>query len=271
MIRGTDYSIQGERVCVGAFYSTVMNMRRLLPVVAPAATFRRVCSSTAPAPPPRKKPFPTFAGIVYVGTIAAVLGHWLDERLDLRKWKTISYSVRSAASASSELSLSLRARTRPPPIGAMEWPGGRFLLQWALDECGLGAAASGTVLTIGEGIGVTAIGLALARQQEHGSTAAEASSSAPPPTGRVVASDFCDETLTLLRANVAAHGLTDDQLVVCKWDAAAGPLALAALPVPVEQIDHVIGADVVYHGFGEETDPSGRGLEKTLAARAIGP
>ena len=75
----------------------------------------------------------------------------------------------------------------------MEWPGGRVLLQWALDEADLGSADAGTVMTLGEGIGLTAIGLALAR--ERGATHA---SRAPAP---VVATDFCDETLALLRTS----------------------------------------------------------------------
>ena len=67
---------------------------------------------------------------------------------------------------------------------------------------------------------------------------------------------------TLVYAALAAHTLPTPP---------AAPLGFQRSLISSEQIDHVIGADVVYHGFGEETDPSGRGLEKTLAARAIGP
>ena len=198
---------------------------------------RRLCSNATTAP--RKRPFPVLAGAVYAGTLTAVLGLWLDERLDLRKWKRITYSVSESAAASAAFDVSVRARVRPPPIGAMEWPGGRLLLQWALDEGHLSGPDSGTVLTIGEGIGVTAIGLALARQQQRG--ASESSSSSG---GRVVATDFCDDTLSLLRTNVADSGLEDDALQVSKWDAAGGEAALTSLPVPIAEVSHVIGADV---------------------------
>lgn len=147
----------------------------------------------------------------------------------------------------------------------MEWPAGRILLQWALDEANLGDA-TGTVLEIGSGIGVTSIGLALARQQEHGDNSSSAAVKTTPSLARVVATDSCDETLCLLRANVAESGLDDEQLRVRKWDAAAGEAALQTLPVPLETLTHVIGSDIVYHGFGESTDGSGRGLERTIAA-----
>ena len=68
-----------------------------------------------------------------------------------------------------------------------------------------------------------------------------------------MATDYCDETLALLRANVAEHGLGDERLRVCKWDAAAGARALATLPVPLGELSHVIGADVVYHGGAVST------------------
>ena len=217
---------------------------------------RQYCSSTAPVPAVTRKPFPLFTGALYVGTLSTVLAAWLDERLDLRKWKRVQYCITSAGTG-EPIELSLRARTRPPPIGAMEWPGGRILLQWALDEGGLGRD-SGTVVTIGEGIGVTSIGLAVLRTR-HGD---DADGGSPG----IIATDYCDESLELLRSNAAGHGICKERMAIRKWDAAAGEAALAALPVPIEQVSHVIGSDVVYHGFGVDTDPSGRGLERTLKA-----
>lgn len=228
---------------------------------------RRLYCTPAASALPKKKPFPIFAGSVYVGTLTAVLAAWLDERLDIRKWKQVQYNVvRSAESGNSSevIEVSLRARTRPPPIGAMEWPAGRVLLQWSLDEALLGDEAAGTVLTLGEGIGVTAIGLAKARQQRAKGNDGDVLSSR---RSRIVATDFCDDSLELLASNACASGLDDQsELLVRKWDAAGGSASVAALPVPLSELTHVIGADIVYHGFGVESDPSGDGLVKTLSA-----
>ena len=182
----------------------------------------------------------------------ALSAYAADHYLDIRKWKRVKCQVPTQDAA---IDLNLRARTRPPPIGCMEWPGGRVLLQWALDVADLGANTSGTVLEIGSGIGLTAIGLALAREQSG--------SAQPQP---VLATDVCDASLKLLSDNAAAHQLDTSALHVSHWDAAGGETALASLPIPVEQIDHVIGSDCVYHGFGSSSDASGHGLEKTLAA-----
>jgi hypothetical protein len=244
---------------------------------AVAPRIATLCTTAAATHAAKKKPFPIVAGSIYVGTISAVLWMWLDERLDLIKWKTVHYAVhylhdeasppQQPGAAPSGFEVSLRARTRPPPIGAMEWPAGRMLLQWALDEARLGDDDTGTVMTIGEGIGVTAIGLALARRQDRRSRAQSSTSPTPTHSSRVVATDFCDESLALLASNAAASGVADDTLLrVRKWDAASGERAVASLPVPLSELSHVIAADVVYHGFGEESDPSGEGLAKTLAA-----
>lgn len=193
--------------------------------------------------------FPAYLG--GLGTLGLVAA---DHYLDLRKWKSVNYSV-PLHDKHRLLSISLHARTRPPPIGQMEWPGGRILLQWALDEGGLGSPSSGGVLEIGAGIGLTAIGLALARQDGGSHTAPQA----------VVATDICDSTLALLRANGDRNGC-GDAVHVAHWDAAAGQEALGSLPIPLSQLAHIVGADVVYYGFGTDTDASGDGLCKTLAA-----
>ena len=187
---------------------TLLYFRTYMHAVRRAIPTRRLYCTPAASALPKKKPFPIFAGSVYVGTLTAVLAAWLDERLDIRKWKQVQYNVvRSAESGNSSevIEVSLRARTRPPPIGAMEWPAGRVLLQWSLDEALLGDEAAGTALTLGEGIGVTAIGLAKARQQRAKGNDGDVLSSR---RSRIVATDFCDDSLELLASNACASGWT---------------------------------------------------------------
>lgn len=225
--------------------------------------------------PPTRRPL-GLTGYAYLGGIASLAAYWLDERLDLRKWKKVNYQVQRSSNHSNgaaPLHVAVDARRRPPPIGGMEWPSGRFLLQWALDDGRLADrehGSSATVLEIGSGIGIASIGLALARKHELSSLASsgapDAHGAQPRKAGLVLATDFCDETLAILQRNTAGAGLGDDEIRVAKWDAAAGEAALASLPVPLSKLTHVIGADVVYHGFGSETDASGRGLEHTLKA-----
>lgn len=52
----------------------------------------------------------------------------------------------------ARINVTLNALTRPPPIGCLEWPAGRVLLQWCLDCLPLRNA---TILEIGSGIGTT--------------------------------------------------------------------------------------------------------------------
>ena len=197
-------------------------------------------------------PSSRLAASLYVGGVSGVAWLWADERFDIRKWKRVAYDVTQRREGASSVHLSVRCRTRPPPIGCMEWPAGRILLQWALDEAGLGeeggglggaesGLGGGTVLELGAGIGITAIGLAMARRQ-NGVT--------PSASTRVVATDVCDETLALLRSNAHAHGLDDEALRIAPWDAARGEASLGTLPCRLEDVTHVVGADVVYHGFG---------------------
>ena len=182
----------------------------------------------------------------YAAGVGGLLAVMADETLDLRKWKQVTYEVQrrpaGAATALPPLTLSVNCRTRPPPIGCMEWPAGRVLLQWALDEAGLGEhheGDGGVVLELGAGIGITAIGLAMARQQASCGAAHQ-----------VVATDICTETLKLLRSNADAHGLSESALRVAPWDAARGEESLRTLPCRLEDVRHVLGADVIYYGFG---------------------
>ena len=208
---------------------------------------------------PPRHPSNRGAIAAYLGVGASFLAYALDERLDIRKWKTIRHRV----ALEPPIDFTLRARTRPPPIGCAEWPAGRVLLELAVDDC-LHHKGS-TVLEIGSGIGTAAIGLALAG------------------AATVAATDGCEEALANLRANAVANGLSvlaprsssttsaaQSGLLVARWDAAAGQSAVASLPVPPSQLTHVIGADLVYSGGADGVDVGAdeaeRGLVPTLAA-----
>jgi hypothetical protein len=165
----------------------------------------------------------------------------------------------------------------------MEWPAGRCLLQWALDEAELGGPEGGAILELGAGIGVTAIGLAVARSSSSSgsngsgsgskgsSSSSSASSSRRSAVAQVVATDVCASTLSLLRANADAHGLDERALTVAPWDAARGEESVDALPVRLEDVEHIVGADVVYHGFGvNNPSDNAQGSEEDAAAAAGG-
>ena len=95
--------------------------------------------------------------------------------------------------------LKFDARTRSP-IGCLDWPAGRVLLQWALDHLPAGS----TTLEVGSGIGTVSVGLACANRD-------------------VVATDVDEEALELLRSNAALNGAT---LAVSQWDASLGESAV---------------------------------------------
>ena len=109
------------------------------------------------------------AALSYFGVGGALALYTLDEQLDLRRWRVARHHV-SAPTLAAPLSLSLQARTRPPPIGAMDWPAGRVLLQLLLegdgDDLPPVPPRGATVLEIGAGIGTAAIGLGLAVQAD---------------------------------------------------------------------------------------------------------
>ncbi len=191
----------------------------------------------------------------YAGGLATVAFVVADERLDLRRYKRVAVPVPGGPT------LSLNARTRPPPIGCCDWPSGRVLLHWAVQE-GL-CDTSATIIEAGAGLGTASIGLAAAARQRSN------------PGLSMVATDVCEETLSNMRANAAPHRFDDSRLRVCKWDAAGGQSAVDALPVPLATLTHLIGSDLVYSGFGgargaEGGGPGGGGgeerLEDTLAA-----
>ena len=88
-------------------------MRRLFssvsPMVRPGPPFflRRLSSAAVAC---QRRPFPVFSAAVYSGTLVTMLWLWVDERLDLRKWKTIKYSVYSESKARTPIELVLQAR-----------------------------------------------------------------------------------------------------------------------------------------------------------------
>jgi SAM-dependent methyltransferase len=195
------------------------------------------------------------APVVYLGSISAFAALAADEYLDLRRWKRVAHSIREPVSG-DVVSFSLRARTRPPPIGSMDWPAGRALLDWSAAEGLHCPHSAATVLEIGSGVGTTAIGLVLLA--DH----AIRISARPEAQLRVVATDVCEASLSNLAANARANGLPAEgvesfegppaappppaRLITARWDAACGA---GSLPHGLKsQLTHVIGADVVYAG-----------------------
>lgn len=162
------------------------------------------------------------AALGYFGVGGALALYTVDEQFDLRRWRVARHHV-VAPSLAAPLSLSLQARTRPPPIGAMDWPAGRVLLQLLLEgdaERGLPPVPprGATVLEIGAGIGTAAVGLAAAVKQtelrgvleEEQAAACQPVGVLPaggvrPPATRVLATDVCVESLALLAANAEAR------------------------------------------------------------------
>ena len=154
------------------------------------------------------------AALGYFGVGGALALYTVDEQFDLRRWRVARHHV-VAPSLAAPLSLSLQARTRPPPIGAMDWPAGRVLLQLLLEgdaERGLPPVPprGATVLEIGAGIGTAAVGLAAAVKQtelrgeleEEQAAACQPGGVLPaggvrPPVTRVLATDVCTESLAL--------------------------------------------------------------------------
>lgn len=199
-----------------------------------------------------KRPDHRLAAVVYLGGLGSFSLYALDEWLDLRKWKRVSHYVHHSH-AEFPVRLNLRARTRPPPIGAMDWPAGRCLLHWAIRE---GVPLQGaTVLEIGSGIGTTAIGLALAASRFGKSGT------------HVIATDSDEAALNVLRSNADDHGLLCGRalglgssspsdnlyLSIAQWDARS--INVLPAEVKLQEITHVIAADVVYHG-GADGDGS---------------
>jgi len=153
-----------------------------------------------------------------------------------------------------------------------EWPAGRVLLEWAV---GAIPPTGAKVLELGAGVGVMALGLSLA------CASAQAHSALGPPTV-IVATDVCETSLQNLRANAAANqiavcavdspnaGGQYGSLAVGVWDAAGGQASVRRLSldfgIDPRTLTHVVGGDVMYHGFDGATDVANEGLASTLAA-----
>tara|TARA_B110001452_G_scaffold131753_1_gene109450 strand:- start:2677 stop:3567 length:891 start_codon:yes stop_codon:yes gene_type:complete len=186
--------------------------------------------------------------VVKLGTAVGVgaIALWtFDESLGLRPWKRVHHVVNSPSLA-TPMQLVLDAITRPPPISCIDWPAGRVLLQWALDNL----PKNSTTLEIGSGIGTTAVGLAMA------SKSAGANST-------IIATDIDEDALNLLMANAE---LNEVSLVSSQWDCAGGEQALSELPVDPATLSHGIGSDLVYYGGAHDVGSDKPGLVSTLAA-----
>ena len=211
------------------------------------------------------------------GLAAGAIALYLDERGLVRPWRWVRHAVRVPArdgeagqrAIGDVVDLRARIKARPPPIGCTEWPAGRVLLEWAVGEVPQDGAR---VLEIGAGVGVTSLGLA--RTLAH-----SAGGSAGPATA-IVATDVCEASLDNLRENARANGIevlsaTDWQapahpgcIHIGAWDAAGGDESVrslhANLGIDPRTLTHVIGGDVIYHGFGD--GGANGGLVRTMAA-----
>ena len=179
-----------------------------------------------------------------------------DHYVGIKKWKTIHLNL-------IEKQCDLRVATKPPPIGAADWPASRGLLAWMLTD--QPPKQGDVVLEVGSGVGLTAIGLAVEWANIQGL--------------QVVATDVCQESLENLRFNARTNGIEIDEeldgdatgsliprLHAIQWDA-AGKNAANLLPSSLlTRLTHVICADVVYHGGATDriSDGSG-GFVKTLS------
>ena len=181
----------------------------------------------------------------------------IAQGLSLRSSRLQEHRVDSSA-LPEPVTMSIRSMMRYgiDSTGTIEWPGGRVLLQYLMDTLPLDKP--GTVLEVGSGVGTTAIGLALAA----GPASAESGSARRL---NVVASDCDEAACSVLRENAERNGVAS--LPVVKWDAASD----AVLPIAVDELTHLIGADVVYYGGADDTDADDastskvRGLAGTLA------
>uniref|UniRef100_A0A0G4G1W3 Methyltransferase small domain-containing protein n=1 Tax=Chromera velia CCMP2878 TaxID=1169474 RepID=A0A0G4G1W3_9ALVE len=172
-------------------------------------------------------------------------GGWLKGK---RFWKqtAVNVSLRPPFSAEPRTkTFFIRQQKRPPPIGTVLWPAGRVLLQWFLHRDVIRGADF--VVEIGAGCGLTAIGLAAFADSEKFT---------------IVATDSCAASLENLRFNIAENAV-GDRVNVCEWeigsanggrrgdcspDSDGTRTQRCRFPVDVKRMQHVIGADVVYHG-----------------------
>jgi len=210
---------------------------------------------------------------------ASAAALYLDENGLLQPWRWVTHTLHlpGAGKAPNALQVHVRVKARPPPIGCTEWPAGRVLLQWAVNEV---PPTGATVLEFGAGVGVTALGLALRSGILQGKGIKQEEKECPT---RIVATDICEASLENLRANAAANGIavrsvaldssspkSQASLTVGVWDAVGGDKALERLRDDIGidpcALTHVIGGDIMYHGFDSMAAEASRGLVSTLAA-----
>ena len=205
------------------------------------------------------------AGAAAAGACVLAAGDQL-ERLSLSVGVALGMSWRSSRLQEHRVDCALpepvtmaimsRMRYGIDSTGTIEWPGARVLLQYLVDTLPLDKP--GTVLEVGSGVGTTAIGLVLAAQ-----AASKESSSARHLN--VVASDCDEAACAVLRENAGRNGVAS--LPVVKWDGASDTVP----PVAIDELTHLVGSDIVYHGGADDTDADVasatemRGLAGTLA------
>lgn len=140
--------------------------------------------------------------------------------------------------------LVLKCVRQAPPVGCMLWPAGRVLLEWSLhDESVAGfrsaegaGGARGDVLEIGSGCGLTALGLAVTERERGG---------AQPR--KVFATDSCPLALANLEENVQRNGVSD-LVSVRSWDVSREGGGAPLSDAEMQNVSHLIAADVVYSG-----------------------
>ena len=211
------------------------------------------------------------------GLAAGAVALYVDERGLIRPWRWVRHTVRAPADVSEEgaaralgnADLRLRMKARPPPIGCTEWPAGRVLLQWAVGEV---PPAGARVLEIGAGVGVTSLGLAQIFARIAGAQGTLGGNEGQATA--IIATDVCEASLDNLRGNARANGIVVREAAdfqgpprhgcihVGAWDAASGEQSVqrlqADLGIDPKTLTHIIGGDVIYHGFCD-------GLVRTLA------
>jgi hypothetical protein len=192
---------------------------------------------------------------------------YADSKGWVREWRIKQHAVAIAGLAEPTV-IAFRYRCVPPPIGLLEWPAGRILLQLAVD--GGIPLQDACVLEIGSGSGTTAVGFQKAITTAfYSSTSIDHKSN--PTT--LIATDVCHESLQNLMFNARLNNLEahesgpckPNSIRVCHWNATGGDIE--SLPAPVSELTHVIGADVAYFGGPSSlsTDRNDRHLVKTIS------
>lgn len=132
----------------------------------------------------------------------------------------------------------LRVKRRPPPTGLVAYPASRVLLEWCL----LDEDESDSVLEIGSGTGLFAIGAKRASKT----------------TRFLRATDACERSLENLRRNAERNGVGGDSLEIEALKIGA-TTSLAVAPKTM-----IVGADLVYAAGGMDAKDLARALARAL-------